>query len=52
MNKAETRRQQEKTVKAVENAKPAHSAIPSSDQQTLTIQQAIDLAVQHHNAGG
>ena len=24
---------------------------PSTEQQTLTVQQAIDLAVQHHTAG-
>ena len=34
-----------------ENTKPAQSVSPSQGQQTMTIQQALDLAVQHHTAG-
>ena len=36
-----------KTSKSIEVASP----VPSEQQQKLTIQQAIDLGVQHHNAG-
>ena len=37
--------------KATKNAMSEQEASPSPEQQTLTVQQAIDLAVQHHNAG-
>ena len=51
MNGADKRRKKTLTKKAARNAKPVKSTSPSSEQQTLTIQQAIDLAVQHHTAG-
>ena len=51
MNRAERRRQQKKAKKTAKNAKPVQSASPSSEQQTLTIQQTLDIALQHHNAG-
>ena len=51
MNRAEKRRQRKLSKKAARVTKPVQSASSSPDQQTLTIQQAIDLAVQHHNAG-
>jgi|TARA_Y100000294_G_scaffold176118_1_gene197727 predicted O-linked N-acetylglucosamine transferase (SPINDLY family) len=37
--------------KTAKNAMSEQDASPSPEQQTLTVQQAIDLAVQHHNAG-
>ena len=51
MNRAEKRRQRKLSKKAARVTKPVQSASSSPDQQTLTIQQAIDRAVQHHNAG-
>ena len=51
MNRAERRRQQKKAEKAAKVAKPGQAASRSPEKQTLTIQQAIDLAVQHHTAG-
>ena len=51
MNRAEKRRQQKKAEKAAKNVKPAQSAGDSFEQQALTIQETLDLAVQHHSAG-
>ena len=51
MNRAEKRRQKKVALKATRIAKLEKATIRSPDQQTLTIQQAIDLAVQHHTAG-
>ena len=51
MNRAEKRRQKKVALKATRIAKLVKATIRSPDQQTLTIQQAIDLAVQHHTAG-
>ena len=51
MNRAEKRRLRKLSEKATRNTKPAKSGSPPSGQQTQTTQQAIDLAVQHHNAG-
>ena len=51
MNRAEKRRQRKLSKKAARVTKPVQSASSSPEQQTLTIQQAIDRAVQHHNAG-
>jgi len=39
----------DKTEKAAESTKPGQ--IGSSEQQTLTLQRALDLALQHHSAG-
>ena len=58
MNRAERRRQRKKTEKAAKIAKSTRSSSPSPgqqvltiEQQPLTIQQSLDLAVQHHTAG-
>ena len=51
MNRAKRRRQRKKTEKVANKAKPVQSAKPSPEQQTPTIQQSLDLAVQHHTAG-
>jgi protein O-GlcNAc transferase len=51
MNRAEKRRQQKSAKKAAKSAKSVQSANPSLDQQTLTIPQAIDFAMQHHTSG-
>ncbi len=51
MNRAERRRQRKNAEKTAKDTKPVQSASPYPEQQTLTIQQAIDLAVQHHTAG-
>ena len=51
MKGADKRRQKNLTEKAARNAKPVQSANPSPEQQMLTVQQAIDLAVRYHNAG-
>ncbi len=51
MNRAEKRRQRKLAEKAAKNVKPVPSASPSPGQQTLAIQESIDLALQHHNAG-
>ena len=40
-----------KSEKATENASPVKSASSSLEQQAPTIQQSLDLAVQHHTAG-
>ena len=39
------------TGKAAKNAMSEQKASPSPDQQTLTVQQALDLAIQHQTAG-
>ena len=51
MNRAERRRQRKKTENAAKKAKLVQSASSSPEKQDLTIQQALNLAVQHHNAG-
>ena len=51
MNRAEKRRQRKLAEKAPKKAKPGQETIPSPEQQTLTVQQTLDLALQHHTAG-
>ena len=51
MNRAEKRRQKKLAKKAASNAKFGKATIPSPGQQTPTIQQSLELAVRHHNAG-
>ena len=51
MNRAEKRRQKKLAKKAASNAKLGKATIPSPGQQTPTIQQSLELAVRHHNAG-
>ena len=51
MSRAEKRRQQKKAATATKNTKPLQNSIPSPRQQHLTVPQALDLGVQHHNAG-
>ncbi len=58
MNRAERRLQRKKTEKAAKNVKSVRLASPSPgqqvltiEQQTLTIQQSLELAVQHHTQG-
>ena len=51
MTRSEKRRQRKKTEKAAKGKKPIQLAKPSPERQMLTIQQAIDVALQHHNAG-
>ena len=51
MNRAGKRRQQKFSKKAAGNAKLGKATIHSPDQQTLVIQESIDLALQHHAAG-
>lgn len=51
MNRAKRRYQQKLAKKVAKSAKPIQSARPSSAQQTLAIQHAINLAIQHHTAG-
>ena len=41
----------DKTEKSVESAKPRHKEDRTPGQQTLTLQQALDFAVQHHTSG-
>ena len=41
----------DKTEKAAKIAKPIRSEGPSSKQQMLTLQQALDLALHHHTVG-
>jgi tetratricopeptide (TPR) repeat protein len=50
MNRAEKRRQRKLSKKAARKSKPVQPASSSTRQQTPTIQQAIDIALQHHNA--
>ena len=51
MNRAEKRRQKKLAKKAASNAKLGKATIRSPGQQTLAIQESIDLALQHHTAG-
>jgi len=51
MNRADKRRQRKLAEKAAKNANPVQSASLSPGQQTLTTQQAINLAVKHQTAG-
>ena len=51
MNRAEKRRQNKLAKKAASNAKLGKATFRSPGQQTLAIQESIDLAVQHHNEG-
>jgi tetratricopeptide (TPR) repeat protein len=53
MNKAEKYRNKKFVAKGAKKAKPRRnsSPMPAEQEPTLSIQQAIDLAVQHHNAG-
>jgi len=52
MNRAENRRRRKIAEKASKNVRPVQPARSSPErQQKLTIQQALDLAVQHHTAG-
>ncbi|MCH8863615.1 MAG: tetratricopeptide repeat protein [Proteobacteria bacterium] len=51
MNRAEKRRQRKSSQKAARNSKPVLAADSSPGQQTLTIQRAMELAVQHHSTG-
>ena len=41
----------DKTKKATESSTPVQTASPLFDQQTLTLRQTFDLALQHHRAG-
>ena len=51
MNRAEKRRQKKLAKKAARNAKLGKATIRSPGQQTVAIQESIDIAVQHHKAG-
>ena len=51
MNRAEKRRQKKIAQKAARNAKLGKATSRSPGQQTLAIQESIDLAQQHHIAG-
>jgi len=51
MNSAEKRRQKTLAQKAAKKATLGDATIRSPRQQTLAIQEAIDLALQHHAAG-
>ena len=51
MDRAESRRQRKKAEKAAKNAMSEQEVSPSSKQHTLTIQQAIDLGIEHQTAG-
>ena len=53
MNRVEKRRNKGLVGKGAKKTKPIQVSlpIPSGQEQTQTIQQAIDLAVQHHQAG-
>ena len=51
MNRAEKRRQKKLAKKAASNAKLGKATIPSPGQQTLAIQESLDLALQHYTAG-
>ena len=50
MNRGEKRRRK-KAEKAPKKTRPGQETIPSPEQQTLTIQQSLDLAEQNHTAG-
>ena len=51
MGRKEKRRQRKVADTAAKNAKPVQSANASHEKQTLTTQQALGLAMEHHNAG-
>ena len=51
MGRKEKRRRRKVSDTAAKNAKPVRSANASPEQQTLTTQQALGLAMEHHNAG-
>ena len=51
MGRKEKRRRRKVADTAAKNAKPVRSANASPEQQTLTTQQALGLAMEHHNAG-
>ncbi len=51
MNRAERRRQRKKAGGKVKISKPGRAANRSPEQQALSIQQALDLALRHHTAG-
>ena len=53
MNRAEKRRNKKLAAKANKQSKPAQVTFPApaGEPQKLTIQQAIELGVKHHNAG-
>ena len=51
MNRAERRRTRKKAGKTGKNAKPGRGANRSPEQQTRSIQQALDVALRHHTAG-
>ena len=51
MNRAEKCRQKKLANKAARNAKLGKATIRSPGQQSLAIQESIDLALQHHTAG-
>ena len=51
MNRAEKRRQEKLAKKAAGNARLGKATSPSPGQQKPAVQQALDLAVQHHTAG-
>ena len=51
MNRSERRRQQKIAEKAAKNTKAVQPASRSPEQQTLSIRQAMDQALQHHAAG-
>jgi protein O-GlcNAc transferase len=53
MNRAEKRRNKKLADNGAKRTRPIHesSSMPAKQEQTLAIQQAIDLAVQHHKAG-
>jgi tetratricopeptide (TPR) repeat protein len=53
MNRAGKRRNKKIADQGAKKAKliQASSPIPAKEEQTLTIQQALDLALQHHTAG-
>ena len=50
MNRDEKRRQRKKAEKAAKSTELGQAADRSPEQQTLTIQQFLDLAMQHHLA--
>jgi Flp pilus assembly protein TadD/2-polyprenyl-3-methyl-5-hydroxy-6-metoxy-1,4-benzoquinol methylase len=51
MNRAEKRRQRKLAEKAARNLKPAGSPDPATGQHAPNIEQALALAIEHHNAG-
>ena len=51
MNRSEKRRQQKIARKAAKNRQPLPSTPLPPDQKTPTIEQSLNLALQHHSAG-